>query len=592
MSEKQDKPSTALKTALSVLAFPATRFMGALAKTDTYPLEGASFYDAKSFKQLADLYAKDSAKIKSILAKELPLAKVEAVQASISAQQLLQSPVVRSMLKKEDVEVVNQLSHYYSGNVGNKEKLESFLLECTERDPEAHRQVKDVFRAIDKTKADLKGKLITEDVFDNLAEQAGKDRPALRSNLFKAEGKLIDAIGQDHADDFTKKVGGVFQVFKTHRPPKPLEEATLRELAPMLDSYMDRNRLFEKGTTIDTHAGVLTKEIGPRYSEIGNKVMMPIINAPIALHELGHAADLQSLPVLKSLAYRVMPSLALTMVPTALVAGNKIKKAIPGTVDDEMIDFVQNHAVGIGTAAVASMQLIPEASASMRAMKHLARYNLESTLPALTGEALYDAEKAITSDSFLSMLGAIQKHDIAKPMAALKGGMRTLMPAFGSYVVSLIPVVAGFSLAKSYFEHERQGQKKNASLADTVMGGKLTVKPGFNAAALKPWMKPRSLITTAVTFGVPAALTAYYLSTSPHGQKYEEQKLFEDRKNIKKWWMPEWYQHHQEKRLDRADEMLHWARQNPEKMAFLTGVGVSLASVAMDIAGHEMLRVL
>jgi hypothetical protein len=94
---------------------------------------------------------------------------------------------------------------------------------------------------------------------------------------------------------------------------------------------------------------------------------------------------------------------------------------LPGTVDDHVISFMQNHAPAIMGATLAATTLYPEAKASALAVRHI--------------------------------------HQTEGPEAA-RAALKKLVPAWGSYLLGAIPAVVGMALARKYMREARADKAK------------------------------------------------------------------------------------------------------------------------------------
>lgn len=147
-----------------------------------------------------------------------------------------------------------------------------------------------------------------------------------------------------------------------------------------------------------------------------------------------------------------------------LAYGDQIKEKIPGSVDDKVIDFLQENPVATGLAGYGLATLYPEARASYSALKHVLKHRGK-----------------------------------AEMMKDLK---RTLGPAYGTYLAGALPVAAGYGLAKKYKSSLKEKEKKKAK------------KGQEKAAAITP-EDIKAFAAGAAVAGIPTGLAAYY----QHGTK-------------------------------------------------------------------------
>jgi hypothetical protein len=210
-------------------------------------------------------------------------------------------------------------------------------------------------------------------------------------------------------------------------------EHKLNEIGGVVDSFFQKHELGEKGVTLNFRSGPLTKAFGPHYDLDTRKVFLPRVSKELVLHELGHAADYTSsaLGKLRAIGEPTLRRAALTVLPIALIAGDEIAQALPGTIDDRAIHFMQDHAPSIMAATLAATSLYPEAKASLLALKHIK-----------------DVEGG----------------------AAAAASFKKLLPLWGSYLIRAIPPVVGMALARKYMREARQENEKTASALGEALG--------------------------------------------------------------------------------------------------------------------------
>jgi hypothetical protein len=208
----------------------------------------------------------------------------------------------------------------------------------------------------------------------------------------------------------------------------------LDEIHGVVDSFFDKHRLGEKGVTLNFRSGLFTSIRGTHYDVGTKRVFLPQVSKEIALHELGHAADYtgSTLGKLRAIAEPVFRSAALASVPIALIAGDELAKAIPGTVDDRAIQFLQDHAPAVMGATLAATTLYPEAKASVLALQHIGKM---------------------------------------EGRAAVGASLKKLLPLWGSYLLHAIPPVVGMALARKYMREARARNEKTAGVVGAALGG-------------------------------------------------------------------------------------------------------------------------
>ena len=210
----------------------------------------------------------------------------------------------------------------------------------------------------------------------------------------------------------------------------------MHELARMsdtVDSFIDKYHLADKGVTMDFRYSPWAAVRGASYDQVSKVVTMPRASKEILLHELGHAADFTSRAGAARVLRGTIPGLLLDgLIPAAYFVGDEIKKAIPGSVDDKVIDFAQKHGPALAMLALATKTLYPEGKASYLAIKHI--------------------------------------HDVEGAAAAKKAAAK-LIPLFGTYALATLPVIAGFSLAKKYYYETHAKQEKKAGAGIDFLRG-------------------------------------------------------------------------------------------------------------------------
>lgn len=206
----------------------------------------------------------------------------------------------------------------------------------------------------------------------------------------------------------------------------------LKSIQNVVDSFIDKHNLIEKGVRLNVHAGPLGSTLGPRYSIPTKQVFVPRVGKEILLHELGHAADYTAGRIgrFRGIAEPLLQKGVFAALPIALVAGDRIKEMLPGTIDDRAITFMQDHAPAIMGATLAATELYPEAKASFLAIKHIAK---------------------------------------TEGSAAARLAMKRLAPAFGTYVLGAIPAIVGMSLARKYMREAREEKASVRNLAEQQM---------------------------------------------------------------------------------------------------------------------------
>ncbi len=324
----------------------------------------------------------------------------------------------------------------------------------------------------------------------------------------------------------------------------------LDEIHGVVDSFFAKHQLGDRRVTMNFRSGALTSLMGPHYDPATRKVFAPQVSKELLLHELGHAADYTGSRFgrFRAVAEPILERAAVAAVPIALIAGDELAKAIPGTVDDHAIRFMQDHAPTILGATLAATTLFPEANASYLAMKHL---------------------KEVEGG------------------AAARAAAKRLLPAWGTYALSVIPPIVGVALARKYLREARAENEKTAGLAaDTLkmitdsardlvhMGkqiahgtGELVRDPNIASriarAAEEVGTSP-SFVVGALSSAVPATAGALYLYGTRPGQVLRDQ-LHDVGKSTKQIFSQRPH-----------DES--WRERHPAAFASIVGLGTALSA--------------
>lgn len=341
-------------------------------------------------------------------------------------------------------------------------------------------------------------------------------------------------------------------------------------MSDTVDSFIDKYHLAEKGVTMDFRYSPWSAVRGASYDQVSKVVTMPRASKEILLHELGHAADFTSRAGASRVLRGALPGLLLDgLIPAAYFVGDEIKKAIPGSIDDKVIDFTQKHGPALAMLALATKTLYPEGKASYLAIKHI--------------------------------------HDVEGAAAAKKAAAK-LIPLFGTYALATLPVIAGFSLAKKYYyeTHAKQEKKAGAgvdfvrgagrSLVDmgsrlTDVGtqmwrglGELTHTPDpvhkLFAAGESIVRSPQFQIGVAYS-ALPAAVAAYASYGHPGGKAQRAKVLARQERsgNVSPQVVAE-------RAKDR--EFDAWREANPAKWAGLVGLGAGITGGLMTKLFHDV----
>jgi hypothetical protein len=384
----------------------------------------------------------------------------------------------------------------------------------------------------------------------------------------------------------------------THRVANKIldQVAHQREVTNVVDSFIDKHNLAKKGVKIHLRQGPLSMWQGPRYDTITKEVHLQSVGKELALHELGHAADYTKGRIGKIRAW-TEPMLRRSVkiaLPAALVAGDRIAEILPGTVDDKIIAYMQDHAPEIMLATLGATELYPEAKASVLALKHIAK--------------------------------------VEGRKAAFKS-LGKLGPLWGSYALAAIPTIVGMSLARKYMR-EARGEKRDTekfvaekmkdlektaaflgmpnprelikeiphirrAIAShgkdfayvgkqiTEQSSKLIHEPGtmkrLGAAAKEVGTDP-SFAFGALNAAMPAALASIYLYGSTSGKEVRK-RIDKEQLNI--------IQTGNEKKPSIADRSTdEWRERNPLLFAGLVAAGAAMSGGIMTKLFADFSRVL
>ncbi len=339
----------------------------------------------------------------------------------------------------------------------------------------------------------------------------------------------------------------------------------MKRMEPTVDSFIKKHDLPGRGVTMKFKRGLLSG--GPLYDLSKKRVMLPSFSEATTLHELGHAADFTGSRRSKiwGMARGPVKSAVAVALPIALIAGDEIKRALPGTVDDRVIEFMQQNAPAILGATLAATQLYPEGKATAMALKHI---------------------------------------KTMKGPRAMRAAAKTLLPAWGTYALMTIAPMIGMSLAKKYYNQtkEKQLEKEGSVLTDYVMGQILGLKsvakdimsiggqigkgtkdlithPGRMkriGQAAKEVGTSREFVEGALYAGIPATLATAYIYGQRHGPVVREKLQKVAPYDLEDLLRTGGLSHRaQTYAKDKVPE--DWKRQNPGLYAGLVGAGAAMS---------------
>lgn len=355
-----------------------------------------------------------------------------------------------------------------------------------------------------------------------------------------------------------------------------LSSSKLDEMQHLVDGFIDKNKLKQKGVRISMSSGPLSGLGGGRYEIPTKRVTLPRVGKELALHELGHAADYTSgrLGKIRGWTEGALHKGVLLSLPIALAAGDEIKAMIPGTIDDRAIEFMQDNAPEIMAATLAVTTLIPEAKASFLAVKHIKQVE-----------------------------GA----------AAGRKAAAKFLPLWGTHLLGAIPAVIGMALARKYMRGAREDksyvddeiaklEKTSGMVREFVEGAKdighVAKELGIGTATLfkdpgtlrrigraaKATGQSPEFLWGAVGAAVPATLGALYMYGTPGGKVIRDRMHPETRDVL--------LGHSRNPAVLATADNESWRERNPAMFAGLVAAGAALSGGILSKFLHDVTRVL
>ena len=217
---------------------------------------------------------------------------------------------------------------------------------------------------------------------------------------------------------------------------RPLRDEHLSQLKHGLDA-------FPKGTPLPKSIKFRRGSpylMGTHYNPISKNIVMNNFKLPMMYHEMGHAADLAK-PSLYRKAVRgsrVLDRGLKYAVPAALLMGDSLKKAIPGSLDDKVIGALQAVGPEAWLASRLAGQIVPE----MRANKFM-----NARLAAIVKDV--KTKEGLKVMSNMKRAGKIQ---------------------FGKYLAGAAVHYGLFALARYIGKKKRNKMEKTSSLASIFQG--------------------------------------------------------------------------------------------------------------------------
>lgn len=406
-------------------------------------------------------------------------------------------------------------------------------------------------------------------------------------------GEAMDAILNRDPSRATKQKNqmmGLFDIEQSHPGGMAAAKSSLKnygklqEISDTVDSFIQKHDLPAKGVRMNLQSGPVSGMGGGSYHPSTKEVYLPNVGSEVALHELGHAADYTTrMGKIRSYAEPALQRGVLAALPIALAAGDHIKEMIPGTVDDRAISFMQDHAPGIMAATLTATTLYPEAKASISAIRHIR-----------------DLERAGR-----------------QPAGATMTAFKRLAPAFGSYLLGVVPAVVGMALARKYMnqarseksellERTREGlgdlEKMSSGLGGLFSGvGRVgdvakQIAIGTSDLLRQPHTLRRighaakmvggspEFIHGALGAAIPATLGALYIYGTPGGSEVRSRLHPETKDQLLK---------HKALNIGpAAGKNEEWRGAHPFRFAGLVAMGAALSGGIMSRFIHDLTRVL
>ncbi len=314
------------------------------------------------------------------------------------------------------------------------------------------------------------------------------------------------------------------------------QKKELEELANLGESFLKEHKLREGGLKVNIgNRG----KLGDYYNPMKHSVNLGTRDAAVTLHEMGHAADFRG-SLTKSVTRRIPQVFATLAVPTALAAGDVIKEKIPGTIDDKVISFIQDHPVALSVGGYGVATLYPEAKASYLALKHIAEQRGR--------DAMWTAAK------------------------------KSLAPAYGTYLAGALPIAGGALVAKMLYDRK---MKKKAS-ADNLPE-KFTSAFEKNAASIKAKDALKYMAMGTGLVGVPLGLLTYYQLKNKAAKDLGEVNTELYRRQLAQGVLPNAVQ---KEFVNAQRSMGNWQRENPGVTA--TGLGLGAGALVGALTAYQM----
>jgi hypothetical protein len=289
----------------------------------------------------------------------------------------------------------------------------------------------------------------------------------------------------------------------------------LKEIADLGEDFMKEHGLRDSKLVVNVGR---RGKLGDYYNPVKHSINLGTLDKSVALHEMGHAADIKG-SVTKHMLRSAGMSAALGAVPLALGFGDVVKERIPGTTDDKIISFIQDHPVLTSMGGYTTGILYPEAKASYLALKHIAKKQGQ--------EAMWQSAK------------------------------KTLGPAFATYLAGALPLMGGAYVAKKFYDY---GHNKKASVMNE------NFRAGFEKSAID-W---KAFALGAGAMGIPATAFAYYQMKNRASKDLAAVNKEIARRGISGAGWPT----AMKKQLIKSNEnAIDWQYDNPELTAALVGAG-------------------
>lgn len=306
--------------------------------------------------------------------------------------------------------------------------------------------------------------------------------------------------------DIESRVPPNIEIERSYKNPEGAAkfDAAMNDTMSAMDDMARRRGL--KGVEVHMRPRSLFFAGSPQFDRASNQVWLGRPDKYLGLHELGHAEDYASrLGKIRGFVEPILNRAGGIGIPLAVLAGRHIANALPGSTDDKVLSFVQEHAPELTAATLGAGTLLPEAKANINALRYV--------------------------------------HETEGGKGVLRA-LKQLGPSFGTYLLGVGGSVAAAALARKYIrEHGGAvaGQEKTANIIGDIVqdvllpmvrsagnfgsqvgrqAKDLVTQPGTAsrlARAAKEIAKSKDFAVGATSAAIPASLGALYLYGTPGG---------------------------------------------------------------------------